>query len=229
MLVLSWNLFHGRAVPDEPRSLLAEFSDQLAAWEWDVALLQEVPPWWPPALGQACSAGARTALTSRNWLLGLTRRIAGRRPDLIKSWGGGANAILVRRLAVLEHRVLVLRHLPERRVVHGVRVEGGWWVSNVHAQAHSEERAQADVARAASWTLACAGAAPAILGGDMNTRRPVARGLHAVAGHSVDHILVAGLEGSGHLLDRGPLSDHAPVLAEVARGRIHDPERPKAT
>ena len=31
MLVLTWNLFHGRAVPDAPRALLAEFAEQLAA------------------------------------------------------------------------------------------------------------------------------------------------------------------------------------------------------
>ena len=59
MLVLSWNLFHGRSVPDAPRSLLADFAEQLAAWEWDVALLQEVPPWWPPALGPRVRGPAR--------------------------------------------------------------------------------------------------------------------------------------------------------------------------
>ena len=73
MLVLTWNLFHGRSVPDTPRDRLADFAAALAAWEWDVALLQEVPPWWPPALGRACGASARTALTSRNWLLPVTR------------------------------------------------------------------------------------------------------------------------------------------------------------
>ena len=217
MLVLSWNLFHGRAVPDEPRSLLAEFAARLAAWEWDVALLQEVPPWWGPELGRACEASARTALTSRNWLLPVTRRIADRRPDLIKSWGGGANVILVRRLAVGEHRVLTLRRWPERRVAHGVGVDGGWWVGNLHAQAHSESRAQADVAAAAAWSLACADARPAILGGDMNTRQPVAPGFHPVVGHDVDHIMVAhvGAPGTGHVLEHGALSDHSPILAEV--------------
>ena len=128
MLVLTWNLFHGRSVPDAPRSLLTEFAPQLAAWEWDVALLQEVPPWWPPVLGRACRASARTALTSRNWLLPVSRRAAERRPDLIKSCGGGANAILVRGEGVREHRVRTLRSWPERRVVHGVRLERGWWV-----------------------------------------------------------------------------------------------------
>ena len=218
MLVLSWNLFHGRSVPDAPRPLLARFAEQLAAWEWDVALLQEVPPWWPPALGRACGASARTALTSRNWLLALTRPLARRRPDLVKSWGGGANALLVRGEGVTEHRLRTLRAWPERRVVHGVRLERGWWVCNVHAQAHSEARARADVALAAATAAGWSAGAPVVLGGDLNTRVPSAPGFAHVAGHGVDHVFarLANAAAPGRTLDRGPLSDHLPVLAEVA-------------
>jgi endonuclease/exonuclease/phosphatase family metal-dependent hydrolase len=218
VLVVTWNLFHGRAVPEERHSLLADFTSRLASWEWDVALLQEVPPWWPPRLGAACAASARTALTSRNWLLPVTRPIAERRPDLIKSWGGGSNAILVRGERVVDHRVRTLRRWPERRVVQAVLLERGWWVANLHAQVHSEERAQADIAGAAHSTAAWSGGAPAILGGDMNTRQPTAQGFAYVAGHGVDHVLVRGLDAAapGRTLDRGTLSDHCPVLAEVA-------------
>jgi endonuclease/exonuclease/phosphatase family metal-dependent hydrolase len=221
MLVLTWNLFHGRSVPDTPRSLLDEFAAQLADWEWDVALLQEVPPWWPPRLGEACRASARTALTSRNWLLPITRRVADRRPDLIKSWGGGANAILVRGERVLEHRVRTLSRWPERRVAHGVRLESGWWVCNFHAQAHVEARAQRDAGRAAAAAVAWAVGAPVVLGGDLNTRHPVVPGFTAVAGHSVDHLLVraARAAGPGRRLDRGRLSDHVPVVAELRKDR----------
>ena len=217
MLVLSWNLFHGRAVPEERRPLLADFASRLAAWEWDVALLQEVPPWWTPRLAAACAAQAHTALTSRNWLLPVTRPIADRRPDVIKSWGGGANAILVRGERIVEHRVRTLRRWPERRVVHGVRLERGWWVCNLHAQAHSERRAEADLAKAASWAFPSTQHAPGILGGDMNTRAPTVPGFVSAAEHGVDHILVRGLEVSapGRTLDRGTLSDHCPVLADV--------------
>src|SRR3954453_18943628 len=146
MMVLTWNLFHGRSVPDAPREQLADFAARLAGWEWDVALLQEVPPWWAPTLGRASGASARTALTSRNWVLPVSRWAARRRPDVIKSWGGGANAILVRDEAIAEHRVRTLRAWPERRVVHGVRLERGWWGGNLHATAHSETRA-----RRSSW------------------------------------------------------------------------------
>ena len=156
MIVLSWNLFHGRAVPERRHALLGEFAVQLAAWEWDVALLQEVPPWWPPQLGRVAGASARTALTSRNQLLCLRRGVAVRRPDLIKSGGGGANAILVRRQAIVEHRKVTLRLWPEQRMMHAVRLASGAWIANLHAMAHVEARAQADVdvaARAlAQWT-----------------------------------------------------------------------------
>ena len=217
MRVLSWNLFHGRAVPGGGRSLLDAFAAALAGWAWDVALLQEVPPWWPEPLARAAGASARSVLTSRNALLPVRRWIAERRPDLIKSNGGGANAILVRDQRILEHRIHTLRRWPERRVVHGVRLEGGWWVGNLHAQAHSEERAQADVAEAASSTILWSQGAPAILGGDMNTRHPLAPGFAPVAGHSVDHIMLRGLEAGApsRTLDHGGLSDHAPVLADV--------------
>jgi endonuclease/exonuclease/phosphatase family metal-dependent hydrolase len=218
VLVLTWNLFHGRAVPEERRPLLAQFAARLASWEWDVALLQEVPPWWAPRLGEAAGASARTALTSRNWLLPVTRRIADRRPDLIKSWGGGANAILVRGEGVREHRVLTLRRWPERRVAHAVLLERGWWVCNLHAQAHAEPHAQADIAKAAAWAFPPTQHAPGILGGDMNLHRPAVPGFALAASRDVDHILVRDLEvaGPGRTLDRGTLSDHVPVLAEVA-------------
>jgi endonuclease/exonuclease/phosphatase family metal-dependent hydrolase len=217
MRVLTWNLFHGRSVPETPRGLLNEFARTLAAWEWDVALLQEVPPWWPAPLGRACRASARGAPTSRNLFLPVRRAIAVRRPDLIKSGGGGANAILVRGERILEHRTRTLRFRPERRIVHGVRLEHGWWVSNFHAQVDSEEQAQADVGASAAATIEWAGGAPAILGGDANTRTPVAPGFASAGGHGVDHVLFRGARvgAKARTLERSGLSDHAPVLADV--------------
>ena len=76
--------------------MLNEFAAALAGWEWDVALLQEVPPWWPPLLAQARGAQERHVLTSRNFGLPLRRAISERNPDILKANGGGANAILVR-------------------------------------------------------------------------------------------------------------------------------------
>lgn len=223
MRVLSWNLFHGRAVPERHHALLGEFAAQLARWDWDVALLQEVPPWWPPALGRAAGASARTVLTSRNQLLCLRRLVAERRPDLIKSGGGGANAILVRGEGVLEHRAITLRLLPERRRMHAVRLVSGIWVANLHATAHVEERARADVALAARTVTGWAGGAPIVLGGDFNLRSVAVDGFTHVAGHSVDHITVRGLRATGRpdRPARGELSDHEPLRIAVGEGTPH--------
>ena len=103
--VLSWNLLHGRSVPGAGRELFGEFAELLAGWDWDLALLQEVPPWWPALLAAAAGADQRLVLTSRNSLAAVRRALAVRWPDLIKSNGGGCNAILVRRVAIVEHRV----------------------------------------------------------------------------------------------------------------------------
>jgi endonuclease/exonuclease/phosphatase family metal-dependent hydrolase len=214
--VLTWNLFHGRAVPGAGRDLQAEFARALASWEWDVALLQEVPPWWPAQLARACDAQAHSALTSRNALPALRRAIAQRQPDLIKSNGGGANAILVRAAAgpIAGHRRLLLRRLPERRVCHAVALGDGTWCANLHAQVHSAARAQADIERAAAATLTWADGGPALLGGDFNVRDPQARGFTALGGRGVDHVLGHGLIAAGQpeLPEHGELSDHAPVI-----------------
>jgi endonuclease/exonuclease/phosphatase family metal-dependent hydrolase len=225
MRVLTWNLYHGRAVPPAGRDLLADYAAALAGWAWDVALLQEVPPWWPPALGAAAGASARTALTSRNCGLPVRRALARRWPDLLKSNGGGANAILVRGAPPVEHRRATLRRLPERRVVQAVRLADGTWVANLHAQVHSERRAQADLAEAARAVTAWAGSGPAgaappiVLGGDTNTRRPAAPGFAVAGGHDVDFVLARGLTAPARpeVLQRGPLSDHAPVVVALHR------------
>jgi endonuclease/exonuclease/phosphatase family metal-dependent hydrolase len=218
--IVTWNLFHGRSQPDTPRSLLPEFAAQLAGYEWDVALLQETPPWWPVPLARAAQASVRMTLTSRTWLMPIRRAIAERRPDVIKSWGGGCNAILVRGRAIEEHRIMRLRLRPERRVAHGVRLDDGTWITNLHAQVHLDRHAQADVDRAAEATTYWAAGEPAIVGGDFNLKgEPTAFGYRHLAGHWVDHVLGRGLRatGRGHTLHRGTLSDHAPLTVAVER------------
>jgi endonuclease/exonuclease/phosphatase family metal-dependent hydrolase len=218
MRVLTWNLFHGRSVPDTPRSLLAEFAETIAGWEWDVALLQEVPPWWPRELARAARAAGASAPTSRTCLLPLRRMAAERRPDLMKAGGGGANAILVRGRVLPGQRVATLRRLPERRLVHGVRLADGTWVSNLHAQAHLPAAARTDAASAGALTLQWAAGAPAVLGGDFNHRDPAVDGFARAASARVDHVLVHGLRATrpGRRLQRGPLSDHPPLVAELS-------------
>jgi endonuclease/exonuclease/phosphatase family metal-dependent hydrolase len=217
ILVLSWNLFHGRAQPAAGRPLLAEFCAALAGWEWDVALLQEVPPWWPPKLGAAAGASARMALTSRNCCLVARRAIAARNPDLIAANGGGCNAILVRGRAIGQHCTRELTKRPERRVMHGVALGGAGWVVNLHASTHPPEQRRADLLLAAATALEWAAGAPLIFGGDLNSLRPAMPGLRHVAGHRIDHVFTDGRPAIGEpeVLDAAPLSDHAPLRVRV--------------
>jgi endonuclease/exonuclease/phosphatase family metal-dependent hydrolase len=218
--VLTWNLCHGRAVPGAGRDLLDEFAATLAGWEWDLALLQEVPPWWPPALASALRCEQRTALTSRNSLAPLRRVAARHAPDLMRSAGGGANAILARRDRIVADRCAVLCRRPERRVAHGVALACGLWVTNVHATAGDGAAAARDLIEAARATQSWAGEwrMPAVLGGDLNLRTVAVDGLTVAGSSGVDHVLLgAGLTiaGAARVLDRGELSDHAPLMVGV--------------
>jgi len=222
--VLTWNLLHGRAVPSAGRELLDEYACALVGWEWDLALLQEVPPWWPPALGARLDADQRFVLTSRNALLPVRRTIAVRWPDLIKSGGGGANAILVRGDSVVEHRWRRLCVWPERRWVHAVRLaRAGVWVANIHGGGPIR-----DARRAAQSALRWAGARPVVLGGDFNIRDLEIDGFEYAGGDGVDHVLVRRLrvQGNAEVLDRGRLSDHAPVRVSVTTDCAPAPEPP---
>jgi endonuclease/exonuclease/phosphatase family metal-dependent hydrolase len=225
--VLTWNVFHGRGVPPAGRELFDEFAGALAGWEWDVALLQEVPPWWPSMLAARLDADQRSVLTSRNFALSIRRAIAERWPDLIKSNGGGANAILVRGDAIVEHRIRRLCIWPERRWVHAVRLDhAGAWMANLHGGGPLR-----DVRRAAESALRWAGPRPVVLGGDFNIRRPALDGFEYAGGHGVDHILVRGFDpvaGTSEPIDHGRLSDHAPVRVALTNAPVPSP-RPRAT
>jgi endonuclease/exonuclease/phosphatase family metal-dependent hydrolase len=225
MRVLTWNLFHGRARPEVRRALLAEFAGQLSAWRWDVALLQEVPPWWPAQLAVATGAEQRMALTSRNAGLLLRRAVAERRPGLIKSNGGGCNAILSR-ISILEHRAVRLRIWPERRIAQLVRLSDGTVVVNFHGSTDTG-RAADELERLWRRARASELEAPIVLGGDLNLRSPQAPcpGIRHVAQRDVDHLFTRGLRLSAEpeVLDRRvtlegrkvELSDHPPLLASL--------------
>ncbi|MBV9839592.1 MAG: endonuclease/exonuclease/phosphatase family protein [Solirubrobacterales bacterium] len=217
--VLTWNLMHGRSIPPSGRELLAEFASALAGWDWDVALLQEVPPWWPSRLAQRLDCEQRMVLTSRYELLALRRALAIRWPDLIKSNGGGCNAILARADRIVADRRARLCLLPERRWLHAVRLAQGVWVGNLHATVHNPAAAERESRVAAQTALAWAQAEPLALGGDFNLRELSLDGLEHAASHDVDHVFAARLAAvdSPQVLDRGALSDHAPVAVTLDR------------
>lgn len=268
MRVLTWNLYHGRDFPPDPalftwrsrllrvtersathaqvnRALLTEFGDLLDGLDWDVALLQEAPPRWFRRLAARTRSHGVCVLTSRNLLWHarpLQAWLADLNPDLIASWEGGSNQILVRDPGrVAEHRRLTIAWRPEqwrmqwaRLVVGGERL----CVANLHASAGLPERAAAEVVTAAQQAVDWSGADPLVFGGDLNLRpkrnpEPFATlrerfGLaEPTAPDAIDHLLVRGLaltEAPRRLAPerrectepgglRLRLSDHAPVIA----------------
>ena len=215
--VLTWNLMHGRSVPPAGRDLLAEFAAALSGWDWDAALLQEVPPWWPEPLARRCGASQRLVLTSRNSLLALRRRVAVRWPDVIKSNGGGCNAILIRHHTIGEHLRHRLTWRPERRWLHAVRLDSGVWLGNLHLTVHDDAAARSEAALAAVTMREWAAGTPVVLGGDFNVRTLSLDGFQLAGGHDVDLVFSSGLSASTppEVLARGELSDHAPVVVEL--------------
>jgi endonuclease/exonuclease/phosphatase family metal-dependent hydrolase len=228
MRVLSWNVFHGRSLPPMRDALFDEFAQKLDEWEWDVALLQELPPWWPAQLARVAGTEQRSALTSRNTLLALRRAVAERRPELVKSNGGGCNAILAR-VPIVAHATLRVRLWPERRVAQLLRLGDGTCVVNFHASTRAA-RAEQELARLWEQALTWADGTALILGGDLNLREPTAPGdgeIAHIASHEVDHIFARGFAREGaelEALDRGivtrdgrhaELSDHAPLQVSL--------------
>jgi len=167
---LSWNLFHGRDAPPDPRlftwrsrllriternsihlqvnrGLFDEFAGVLGRAAWEVALLQECPPRWAEPLAAACAAEPHRALTSRNSFAWLRALIARLNPDLIAANEGGSNLTLIRGgFRILERRELELYPgpEPERRVMAFTRVEDGagkrLCVANTHLTARPSRR-----------------------------------------------------------------------------------------
>jgi endonuclease/exonuclease/phosphatase family metal-dependent hydrolase len=263
---LTWNLFHGRDFPPNPalftvrsrllgateqdathaqvnRELLHEFAGLLSEARWDVALLQECPPRWGAALAAACRARAELSLTSRNWLAPIRTALARRNPDLLGSWEGGSNMIMLRGplgAEGLDRRELVLRRFPERRTMCFARSPAGLCVANLHATT-VPKLAEEDLRKAAMAAADWAADSPLILGGDFNLRPNASEVFDELAKRfelrrptapdAIDHLLARGLETVAPPTPWPPearevrsdgralrLSDHTPVEAKF---RVH--------
>jgi endonuclease/exonuclease/phosphatase family metal-dependent hydrolase len=233
MRVLTWNLYHGRDFPPDPtlftlrsrllrrternathvqvnRSLLEEFARVLDGLEWDLALLQEAPPRWFGELRRRTGAEGVRTLTSRNVLPPVQGALADWNPDLMASWEGGSNQMLVRPPGrIAEHRELTLARRPERRRMHWARLElpagAALCAANLHATAGRPAQAAPEVLAAAQAAVAWSADAPLVFGGDLNLRpgaepEPFAL-LHErfglrepTAPDAIDHVLARGLE-----------------------------------
>jgi hypothetical protein len=201
---MTWNLFHGRDWPPEPRlqvrarkgnfrrgprlgeryeqvnwDLFAEFAELIGGVDWDVALCQEFPPRWTSGLAEACGAQAHRALSGRNWLQPLTSLIGRWRPDLLGSWEGGSNTTLVRPSAgrITERSSIVLTRRPELRVMALTRLDSGLSVANLHVSTRPAS-AERELLDAAGRALEFANDGPLLFGGDFNVR-PKASGVFA--------------------------------------------------
>lgn len=234
LLVRTWNLFHGNAVPPERRAFLEQMVRLATADEPDVLCLQEVPVWALAHLGAWSGMTAVAAVAARPRLLSaeLGRLITDVHHGLLRSaFTGQANAMLIRRsLRALEERSFRIsrRGEGERRVCQAVRVADLGLVGNFHV---TEAYADAQFLRGAAFVDALAQPDESVvLCGDANVR-PGQSGTYDELGESgfsepapgIDQILVRGLPSTPPLvwpeerrrLGGRLLSDHAPVELRV--------------
>jgi endonuclease/exonuclease/phosphatase family metal-dependent hydrolase len=230
VLVRSWNLFHGNAVPPQRRSYLDEMLRIATSDDPDVLCVQEVPAW---ALG-AFTVGdvaARPAFGPLPLTNELGRRLTRPNNGLLRSaFAGQGNGMAVSpRLRVLSRHVLALnaprfRHAQsrvlklgpvarlgwakERRVVQAVRLEapGGrtYLVTNMHCTSFpaDERLADAEVLRAAWFAVSTASPDDVVvLAGDFNARAARSRSLHDLA--QPEWGFTAAGPGIDHILVRG--------------------------
>ena len=219
MLVRTWNLFHGNAVPPERHAYLREMVDLVTADDPDVVCLQEVPVW---ALGKlegwsgmrvVAGVGAEPLLGSAE----LGRLVTDLHHGILRSAvTGEALAVLVaRRHAVIDER---RDRVGPNRVLVGVHLERGPFVGDFHVTggAAAEEQFRRVVELVPDG--------PAVLAGDVNLRPPYdAVGWSQPLAESIDQILVRGLPATAPVawpaerrrVHGKLLSDHAPVELTV--------------
>jgi endonuclease/exonuclease/phosphatase family metal-dependent hydrolase len=211
VLVRSWNVFHGNAVPPKRKAYLDDMVRLATADEPDVLCLQEVPPW---ALDRftAGDAAARPAVGPIPITASLGRRLTDTHHGILRSaFTGQGNALLVSpRLRVLGHKRLTLNtrrfrqaqaralELPllarlawakERRIVQALRLADTdgrtYLVANLHCTSYrpDDRLADAELLRAA-W-FAVSEASPedvVVLAGDFNVRAERSRTLRDLQG-----------------------------------------------
>ena len=230
ILVRTWNLFHGNAMPPERRGYLREMVELVTADGPGIVCLQEVPVWalrhleaWSGmrALGAVAAVPRMTAALGR-WVTELHHGL------LRSAVTGQANAILVARgLDLEEERTLVISESGERRVCQLARVGGLGVVGNFHAT--GGPAADEQFRRAVDFVVGAG--EHAILAGDANVRPGEGQtygyleslGFSGPLADSIDQIVVRGLASTPptawpaerRSLRGRLLSDHAPVELSV--------------
>jgi endonuclease/exonuclease/phosphatase family metal-dependent hydrolase len=230
LVVRTWNLFHGNAVPPERHAYLERMVRLVTADAPGVVCLQEVPVWALDRLAgwSGMQAFGEVAARPRLGSARLGKVLTGVHHGLLRSAvTGQANAILVAPgLTVSEQRCSVVSGPGEgeRRVCQALRVGTLGAVGNVHLTAAFAEQQLGRALREFDAS------AHLVLCGDLNLRPGEGRvydELHvhgfATPAPGIDQILVRGLPSTPPLvwpeerrrIDGRLLSDHAPVELTV--------------
>jgi hypothetical protein len=123
--VLSWNLGPGGA-------RWQDLAAALAGWEWDVALLRDLPARWPVAVATALDAEFRCPSPGgAGWM----RRLLGSRPAALLSPAGAGetDAILARYDRIVAEWPVAGQRGPET-TINAARLACGVWVGNVQGE-----------------------------------------------------------------------------------------------
>jgi endonuclease/exonuclease/phosphatase family metal-dependent hydrolase len=228
MVVRTWNLFHGNTVPPGRRAFLREMVELITADRPGVVCLQEIPLWALPHLAswsgmQAVSAVAREPRVGSARLGGLLTDL---HHGLLRSaLTGEADAILVApHFEVSHERELIVNTDGIRRLMHGLRLDGGVFVANFHTTGDDQFRMVADIVQSQAGEEAIVAGDANLRPGDGKTygllRR---RGFSEPLAGSIDQILVRGVPSTPPVawpeerrrVGGRVLSDHAPVELTV--------------
>jgi endonuclease/exonuclease/phosphatase family metal-dependent hydrolase len=229
LLVRSWNVFHGNAVPPRRKGFLREMLQLVSADRPDVLCLQELPAWALPLLHAWTGMHSEGAIARPPlWPAPLSAWLTRRHQGFFRSGlAGQANAILVGEEHACEDLGKERISTPgrERRICQAARIAERLVVANLHAspgvRRPDETRAEVEHSRRFAEGLARPGE-PVVLAGDFNLRAPVLPG-YSPPGPGIDHVLVRGAPSTRvsvwpperRTVGATVLSDHAPVESHV--------------
>jgi endonuclease/exonuclease/phosphatase family metal-dependent hydrolase len=216
VLIRTWNLFHGNTHPPQRRAFLREMVELATHDGPDVVCLQEIPLWAIPML-ERWSGMHRVSAVARPPRLPFGRWPTELHHGFLRSaLTGEGDAILVAgRYALSDERNTVVSEAGLRRIVHGVRLDGGVYVANAHISGDHRQ-----LARVLEFVV---DEPRVVVSGDFNLPGEGLPGFSQPLPESIDQVLVRGLPAD-HAL-RWPderrrvgarlLSDHAPVELHV--------------